>query len=478
MKQCALRGFASQHQPALCWFVNLLLLLLRVCSPGPAADADGAPGDGRRRPHARQRQQNRLEGATPPAASFLHSSLLFTSSRAALMHSPGSSWSHPPPPLSSPRPPHSCLSSTRRFSGSSSSTTTAPWSRGASSPGTATPSPCAGPHPPPPWPLPLPSYSSCFLEKEQRRRLEQNSPRRPPNTHDRSPAAACAAAQCPQVVALRQTKWWYMKRFLHPDVVAPYDYVFLWDEDIGVEGFSPERRASARSSAEHVSSLLHAVPTQDLVFSFSPPCFVEQDENGSVPWRLIEVPASCPRLMAIAREENLQIFQPAVDAGGVSWPITRKVDGLKLHRTSRDAKCRKGPDGKGIDQQPPCGNHIEIMARRRRPPQRLLLLLPLPCSASPMLIVRDAPRRRSPCSPARRGRASGTSSRRTSSTAGGSTSPGAAPALRRRAQMDPPRAIVRREKELGASSFHQAHALDRPLAPPAGTAALRSGAWR
>lgn len=67
--------------------------------------------------------------------------------------------------------------------------------------------------------------------------------------------------------------------------------------------------------------------------------------------------------MAIAREETLQIFQPAVDDGPVSWPITRKVEGLKLHRTSRDSRCRKGPDGKGVDQQPPCGNHIEIMAR-------------------------------------------------------------------------------------------------------------------
>lgn len=181
------------------------------------------------------------------------------------------------------------------------------------------------------------------------------------------------------IVALRQTKWWYMKRFLHPDIVAPYDYIFLWDEDIGTEGFSPDK------------------------------------------------------LLQVAREEKLQIFQPAVDAGPVSWPITRKVDGLKLHRraagwgsggisngtgdrcawessvargtreetkgkrseedagrltgffdpalsathpfsplslaprigahrrTSRDTRCRKDREGRGADQQPPCGNHIEIM---------------------------------------------------------------------------------------------------------------------
>ncbi|KAK4763937.1 hypothetical protein SAY87_013375 [Trapa incisa] len=30
-------------------------------------------------------------------------------------------------------------------------------------------------------------------------------------------------------------------RFLHPDIVAPYDYIFIWDEDLGVENFDAER---------------------------------------------------------------------------------------------------------------------------------------------------------------------------------------------------------------------------------------------
>lgn len=34
---------------------------------------------------------------------------------------------------------------------------------------------------------------------------------------------------------------WYAKRFLHPDIVAPYDYIFIWDEDLGVEDFDPEQ---------------------------------------------------------------------------------------------------------------------------------------------------------------------------------------------------------------------------------------------
>ncbi|KAL6840406.1 hypothetical protein ACP4OV_030216 [Aristida adscensionis] len=41
------------------------------------------------------------------------------------------------------------------------------------------------------------------------------------------------------VAARDQTKWWFAKRFLHPDMVAEYEYVFLWDEDIEVDSFDP-----------------------------------------------------------------------------------------------------------------------------------------------------------------------------------------------------------------------------------------------
>ncbi|CAI0375104.1 unnamed protein product [Linum tenue] len=46
------------------------------------------------------------------------------------------------------------------------------------------------------------------------------------------------------ISAVNQTKWWFAKRFLHPDIVAEYDYVFIWDEDIGVENFNPSRYLS------------------------------------------------------------------------------------------------------------------------------------------------------------------------------------------------------------------------------------------
>lgn len=37
---------------------------------------------------------------------------------------------------------------------------------------------------------------------------------------------------------------WFAKRFLHPDIVSIYDYIFLWDEDLGVRHFHPGRYIS------------------------------------------------------------------------------------------------------------------------------------------------------------------------------------------------------------------------------------------
>ncbi|MFS8022118.1 hypothetical protein Hanom_Chr16g01435741 [Helianthus anomalus] len=35
--------------------------------------------------------------------------------------------------------------------------------------------------------------------------------------------------------------WWYAKRFLHPDIVATYDYTLIWDEDLGFEHFNADK---------------------------------------------------------------------------------------------------------------------------------------------------------------------------------------------------------------------------------------------
>ncbi|KAL8485282.1 hypothetical protein ACS0TY_027545 [Phlomoides rotata] len=34
---------------------------------------------------------------------------------------------------------------------------------------------------------------------------------------------------------------WFAKRFFHPAIGSVYDYIFLWDEDLGVKKFHPGR---------------------------------------------------------------------------------------------------------------------------------------------------------------------------------------------------------------------------------------------
>ena len=39
--------------------------------------------------------------------------------------------------------------------------------------------------------------------------------------------------------ATKSGKWWFPKRFLTPSLLASYDYVFYWDDDMDVESFEP-----------------------------------------------------------------------------------------------------------------------------------------------------------------------------------------------------------------------------------------------
>ncbi|CAO2163630.1 unnamed protein product [Urochloa humidicola] len=107
------------------------------------------------------------------------------------------------------------------------------------------------------------------------------------------------------VSARGQTKWWYAKRFLHPSVVAPYDYIFLWDEDLGVETFEAE---------EYVK---------------------------------------------IARKHGLEISQPGLDTTRGPRPFfditVRRNDGSEMHKStlrSPGAKCTRRP----------CSGFVEVMA--------------------------------------------------------------------------------------------------------------------
>ncbi|XP_077250300.1 uncharacterized protein LOC143889822 [Tasmannia lanceolata] len=109
------------------------------------------------------------------------------------------------------------------------------------------------------------------------------------------------------VSAISQTKWWFAKRFLHPDIVAEYNYIFLWDEDLGVENFHPGR------------------------------------------------------YLAIVEEEGLEISQPALDPKShVNHQITARQAWSRVHRRIYKFKGSGGCYENSTD--PPCTGWVEMMA--------------------------------------------------------------------------------------------------------------------
>ncbi|CAK9161754.1 unnamed protein product [Ilex paraguariensis] len=106
------------------------------------------------------------------------------------------------------------------------------------------------------------------------------------------------------VSARKQTKWWYAKRFLHPDIVAPYDYIFIWDEDLGVENFDAE---------EYIK---------------------------------------------LVRKHGLEVSQPGLEPNsGLTWQMTKKRDDSEVHKDTEER-----PDWCADPHLPPCAAFVEIMA--------------------------------------------------------------------------------------------------------------------
>ncbi|XP_038703247.1 uncharacterized protein LOC119999634 isoform X2 [Tripterygium wilfordii] len=110
------------------------------------------------------------------------------------------------------------------------------------------------------------------------------------------------------VSALSQTKWWFAKRFLHPDIVSEYAYIFLWDEDLGVDNF-------------------HA-----------------------------------GRYLSIIKEEGLEISQPALDPKNseVHYHLTARLNGSRVHRRIHYVIGGKRCDENSTSH--PCTGFVEMMA--------------------------------------------------------------------------------------------------------------------
>ncbi|CAJ1938187.1 unnamed protein product [Sphenostylis stenocarpa] len=102
----------------------------------------------------------------------------------------------------------------------------------------------------------------------------------------------------------KQTKWWYAKRFLHPDIVAPYDYIFVWDEDLGVEHFNAEE------------------------------------------------------YLKLVKKHGLEISQPGLEPNkGLTWQMTKRRGDREVHKETEEK-----PGWCSDPHLPPCAAFVEIMA--------------------------------------------------------------------------------------------------------------------
>ncbi|KAI3938660.1 hypothetical protein MKW92_043794 [Papaver armeniacum] len=102
----------------------------------------------------------------------------------------------------------------------------------------------------------------------------------------------------------KQTKWWYAKRFLHPDIVSSYEYIFIWDEDLGVEHFNAER-------------------------------YIE-----------------------LVKKHDLAISQPGLEPDkGLTWQMTKRRGDSEVHKETEEK-----PGWCSDPHLPPCAAFVEIMA--------------------------------------------------------------------------------------------------------------------
>lgn len=130
------------------------------------------------------------------------------------------------------------------------------------------------------------------------------------------------------VTAGNQTKWWFAKRFLHPHVVAPYDYIFVWDEDLGVDNFDAEE-------------YLKVVKRHGL--QISQPAL---DPNSSMTWLLTKRKPD----VDVHKTEFVEIMAPVFSRG--SWKcVWKMIQNDLVHAWGLDfalSRCVSGPSNSSI----------------------------------------------------------------------------------------------------------------------------------
>ncbi|KAI5421234.1 hypothetical protein KIW84_044897 [Lathyrus oleraceus] len=127
--------------------------------------------------------------------------------------------------------------------------------------------------------------------------------RRPLTLAERAVAVALAISLDNDYFS-RHGGWWYAKRFLHPDIVASYEYIFMWDEDLGVENFNAEE------------------------------------------------------YLKLVKKHGLEISQPTLEPQkGLIWNMTKRRNDSEVHKQAQEkpGKCK-------YPLLPPCAAFVEIMA--------------------------------------------------------------------------------------------------------------------
>lgn len=101
---------------------------------------------------------------------------------------------------------------------------------------------------------------------------------------------------------------WYAKRFLHPDIVSAYEYIFIWDEDLGVEHFNGDKYEYMFACYFFFSNLL-------FVCNF---------------WLI-----NCVfiiRFVELIKRHDLEISQPALENSDSTWEMTKRRGDRSVHK--------------------------------------------------------------------------------------------------------------------------------------------------
>jgi hypothetical protein len=95
--------------------------------------------------------------------------------------------------------------------------------------------------------------------------------------------------------------------------VAPYEYVFVWDEDLGVDNFNAE-------------AYVHVIHMPPMLSPSSKYLSVVMDDE-------VQVVHGC-RYLDIVRKHGLEISQPGLDATNVApmYDVTAKKNSSEMHK--------------------------------------------------------------------------------------------------------------------------------------------------